>query len=296
MMTSQNFHAHLPVVELVRYIGAQDELNGSSQKLWIDGQVTKITLRWDLIEKEKGNYNWNAEYNDAAIFLADNKKLIIGTRASPVWSRKHPDFTCSQPKPEFYKSYANFLVAAIDRYKPWSVELWNEPEVRIGTFENSWFFMGCWDSGKEYSAMTKIVYPIIKEKHPKVLVMVGALIMEDRQWLKDFFKTKPKGDIVSYHAYDYWKGETGNVKRHANWLSDHTDKPLFLSETSLLDASSKCSNEFQLAKAKFLDDLNKTFQGLGIVGFTWYTIGNNNWKCSDLYPGPAYERYKNLFP
>jgi len=289
------YKAHIPILGVSRYIGAQDEFSSSkSYTWWIEGQVTKLTLRWDLIEKEKGRYDWNGEGEDSRIFLADESKLILGTRASPIWVRKHPDFTCSQPTPEFYKDYANFIISAIDRYHPWAIELWNEPEVQKGVFEDNWFYMGCWDSGREYAEMTKVVYPIIKEKHPETLVMIGALLMEDYEWIEEMFAENPSGDTVSYHAYDYYFGETGNAKKNALWLYEHTDKPLFLSETALLDMSLECSADFQVAKREYLDSLYKSIQDIGIIGFTWYTIGGNLWRCSDLYPGAAYDLYKEL--
>jgi hypothetical protein len=109
---------------------------------------------------------------------------------------------------------------------------------------------------------------------------------------------KPAGDWISYHAYPY-NGVVKNYDipgRRAKWIHSRTDKGVFLSEVSLLDYTGKCTLPYQRAKADYLEMLNESLVSWGIEGFTWYTIGGNNWRCSDLHPGPAYEKYKSLYP
>lgn len=286
----------LPVVGVTRYVGAQDEGNGVWEGRYLSGQITKVTLRWDLIEKNRGSYNWNAEGDDAALKVVGGKyRLLIGTRGSPKWARKYAEYPCSQPKPEFYDEYANFVKAAAERYKAWGVELWNEPDVKRGEFGKDWVLMGCWDTGKQYSEMTQVVYPRIKRAD--LVVMVGAMMLEETSWAANMLAWEPAGDWISYHSYAY----NGVVKEYekprekADWIHARTDKGVFLSEVALLDYTEKCSGAYQNAKADYLDMLNESLVSWGIEGFTWYTIGGNNWKCSDLYPGPAYETYKSLF-
>jgi hypothetical protein len=43
-------YSYLPIVGITRYIGAQDETTGKYQDYYAPGQITKISLRWDLIE------------------------------------------------------------------------------------------------------------------------------------------------------------------------------------------------------------------------------------------------------
>lgn len=290
------YRVYLPMVGATRYIGAQDETTGEYKKYYAKDQITKITLRWDLIEGKQGEYRWNVEGNDAKIkSLSKDYRLLIGTRAAPKWARKYSGYPCSQPKPEYYQDYGKFVKAVIERYHPWGVELWNEPDVERGAFGRDWFLMGCWDTGKQYAEMTRTVYPMVKADN--LTVMVGALMLEDKSWAASFLTNDPAGDWVSFHAYPY-NGVVDNYDipgERAKWLHARTDKGVFLSEISLLDYTGKCSKAFEKAKADYLTMLNDNLVSWGIEGFTWYTIGGNNWRCSDLYPGPAYEAYLGLF-
>lgn len=290
-------YTYLPVVGITRYIGAQDETTGKYQDYYADGQITKISLRWDLIEAKRGEYNWSTEGNDKAIqSMAMDYRLLIGTRGAPRWARLYPNFPCSQPKEEYYRDYAEFIKAIIERYHPWAVELWNEPDVPRGAFGQDWVIMGCWDHGWQYAEMTREVYPIVKRDD--VVIIVGALMLEGDSWAANMLAYKPAGDWISFHAYPY-NGVTENYDipgRRAKWIHSRTDKGVFLSEVSLLDYTGKCTLPYQRAKADYLEELNENLIVWGIEGFTWYTIGGNNWRCSDLYPGPAYEKYKSLYP
>lgn len=293
----KQYYTYLPSLGITRYAGAQDETTGKYQHLYADDQITKISLRWDLIEAKRGTYAWNIEGNDQAIkTLAKDYRLLIGTRASPKWARLYPDYPCSQPVREYYSDYADFIQAVIERYKPWAVELWNEPDVERGAFGVSWSWMGCWDHGWQYSEMTRFVYS--KVKRDDIIIMTGALMLEDDTWAANMLAYEPAGDWISFHAYSYNGVPSGYDLAHdrATWLHRRTDKGVFLSEVSLLDYTGKCTLPFQKAKAEFLEMVNSSLATWGIEGYVWYTIGGNNWRCSDLYPGPAYETYKSLYP
>jgi len=266
--------------------GAQDETK-TLYNLIPSDSFYHINIRWDQVEKDKGTYKWDSATDQAVQGAKDNGlKVIIGTRASPKWARKYPDKVCSQPKGGNYDEYAGFVYEIVKRYHPWGVEVWNEPDAKPDVVPDDLWHFGCFDSGKAYAEVTAYVYPFAKRADPGVKVIGGALAMADDKWL-DQWLTAPYSawhqDIISYHAYSYWKGNNEDIaKAHANKIRKYGDFELIVTETSLLDSTGKCSSEFEDAKAVHAQYVNKNIDNWKLYGAIWYTVGGNNWRCSDL--------------
>lgn len=293
------FRAYVPYTANTRYIGAQDESSGVWREKYAPTQIVKISLRWDLIEPDPGEYKWNAEGKDAALKgLARDYRLLISTRAAPRWARKYVEWRCSQPDPGYYDEYARWMNAVVERYEPWAIEVWNEPDALKEDVAKDFYFYGCWDRGDAYAALTRDVYKLVKADHPEVVVMAGALMLPDGvgSWQRSFLRSAPGGDVISYHAYAAFgvAGSWDIIGEMAEGIWEYTSKPLFVTETALLDYSLKCSNLHREHKKLYLDYINRMMPVWGPFGYIRYTIGGNNWRCSDVWPGEEWELYQSL--
>lgn len=274
--------------------GSQDESRVYAD-YYPNGSTVHLHIRWDKAEGERGKYVVDSALKkEVDRHKAKGDWIIIGTRTSPKWARVYPEKMCSQPKAGFYDEYGGFLQWVIETYKPDAVEVWNEPDAKPADVLNEYWQFGCWDSGGRYAEMLKVVYPMIRGR---VVVIAGALAyLDGGKWANEFLAGDVENfDWLSFHAYPYWgMGQEDLAWEKLEKLWARTQKPMFLSETSLLDSTLKCGSVFQGEKAKYVRHVGENAYGWGLVGWTWYSIGGNNWKCSDLHPGEAYEVWKGL--
>jgi hypothetical protein len=278
--------------------GAQDETKGLYYQEYKPGYIAHLNTRWDTSEPEPGTYLWDKQLDKGVENLKQQKALvIIGTRASPKWARLHPTQTCSQPMPSKYADYGKFILAIINRYKPYGIELWNEPDIKPAYLPKDWWIMGCWDSGRDYADMLRVVYPMVKEKYPNVTVIAGALMLNGHKvftelWLRgkayDF-------DWLSFHAYTYLSDNVdyGFPIEKIEYLQNFdTGKALYMSETAILSWDSICNPTLEAEKVNYINVLKRYAADWGIAAWSWYTVGSNGWKCSDLAPGIPLEAWK----
>ena len=270
------------------FIGAQDETLGGYARRYPIHSTVYIAMRWDVIEAEYGVYDWT--YYDAVIAkMPEHINLIIGLKTSPQWAGKYEN-ACAQPWPVYYDNFGRFVQAVVDRYGPWGVEIWNEPDVPPGAVSIENWLAGCWDDGAEYGSMLHVVYPMLQDTQ----VIAGGLMLAE--WTQDWAGAALAGgdyDYVSYHAYvnqdpDTWSA----VQDKAAVLRRMTDRPLIVTETAVLGPA--CDDAQLQAKAEYFNYLSGNYRNW-VDGFLWYTIGGNGWRCSDLYPGAAYDLYASVF-
>lgn len=292
----RKYRIHLAMTIIQRpLVGAQDETHGAYLSVFPEDSVAHYSIRWDKGEPEPGQYVWESGLGEVISRAYREKvKVIIGTRASPEWARLKPDWTCSQPKTTAYDDYARWVNAIIDKYHPWGIEIWNEPDVGYNDVSQDWWIMGCFLSGSDYAQFVNTVIPIVKAHSPETKILIGALMLDgDDQGRFARSLTYAKGyDYLSYHAYVYaGTGRDDVILEKADLLRSMIvpTPPLFVTETSMLDYGDKCSPAFEQLKDEYAAHARAGLGPWGLSGALWYTIGGNGWKCSDLLPGIGYD-------
>jgi len=280
------FDVFLPNVNNTQMlVGMQDETK-ELYDLFPEDSVYHINIRWDEMQpKEDGAIWYNLKLRTAAQAAHDrNLKLILGTRTSPEWARER-EFACSQPKPEYWSDYADYVNQVISFLHPWGIEIWNEPDATYDGIQYEWWwFFGCWDSPQSYSDFVHYVVPLIRKEHPETKILVGALALDNLNGYTTARLIDGMGDYLSFHSYSYYGANDNDrfLKKIKTLRDMGISSPLFMTETSLLKVNGDCLVPgFEPAKteyAKFvaLSDLEKP-----LAGRLWYTAGGNGWRCSD---------------
>lgn len=272
-------------------MGAQDETK-TLHSMLPKGTYYHVNVRWDQIEPSAGNYKWDAVLDrEIARAKARGLKVIIGTRASPKWARQRTDYVCSQPRPGNYDEYAWFVVQLAKRYQPWGVEIWNEPDVKYEDVSKDWWIMGCWETPQQYADLVRVVVDKMNQSGVDTKVLGGALALEDERGYLFARDLRGIPNFITFHAYAYW-GDDFSVIEEKVWSlrSRGVNDALIISETSYLDTTSQCLDRFEKLKAEYASYVRDGAKGWGLDGVLWYTIGGNNWRCSDL-TGESYNQW-----
>jgi hypothetical protein len=283
--------------------GAQKSLEWLSHWSW-----ARMWVRWDEIQTQPGTYTWDATLDDDLTALrSQGVPTLLTLITTPEWARINPQVRCSPPQPDYLDDYAAFINAVIDRYQPQAVELTNEPEVSHETIGNLDQWMGCWGpEGSYYAEMLRTVYPLIKDRHPGVIVAAGSLMLDEEHvgFWKDVLSAGGGGfyDAVSFHNYIYYPlNEYQTTESKAEYLRSLGESaPLWLTETSLLcyDEFIECGEEFQQAQADYYRYISKHHSSMGVERFFWFTLANNEWRHSDLVENrqlkPAWYEYQKV--
>jgi hypothetical protein len=311
---------------------------------------------WAAVEPQEGLRNWAALADlelEMQSISQNGMQLILIIRDTPEWARQVPDKACGPIKMEKLEAFGNFLYELVQRYSvpPYHVKYWelgNEPDAPYSLL-NSNAPYGCWGEeqdpyygGEYYAEMLKIAYPRIKAADPGAQVLVGGLLL-DCNPLNPPLKPDGSGEIsdctaskylegilrngggsffdgVSFHAYDYYSGQTlysnpgwqSNSKTtgpaliaKANYLRillaayNQTDKFLINTETALIcgrgGSEPHCQTaEFNQTKANFAAVSFAAAQASGLWGNVWYSV--TGWRASGLIdkqsqPYPVYDAY-----
>lgn len=294
----RNERTYLPAVYNQQAIqGAQDETKGAYADYYNPDYIAHLPVRWDTTEPEPGVYTWDKQLDKGiSEYHKGGALVVLGTRASPKWARLHPGNTCSQPMPSKYSDYGRFILALIERYQPYGVELWNEPDIKPADLPADWSIMGCWDSGRDYADMLRVVYPMVKAKYPDVTVIAGALMLDKHKEFTELWLAGKARDFdwLSFHAYEYLSNSVdyGFPIAKIEYLQSLDAGQLYMSETAILAYDSTCNPTLAQTKAEYVNVLQKYAAVWGLSAWSWYTIGGNNWMCSDLAPGLPLEAWQ----
>ncbi|MDA8188572.1 MAG: cellulase family glycosylhydrolase [Dehalococcoidales bacterium] len=157
----------------LRY-GMQAHMFGNDQPRTLDMLTgagfnwLKQQVRWDTIEKSKGQYDWGSADGLVANAQAKGVSLMFSVVAAPGWATGNNPI--SGP-PNNYDDLASFMGAMAARYagKVQAYEVWNE--------ENLWYEWG--GQGKmnaaNYVDMLRRARNAIKAADPNAIVISGAL-------------------------------------------------------------------------------------------------------------------------
>jgi hypothetical protein len=202
---------------------------------------------------------------------------------------------------------------------------------------------GCWGDqndayygGGYYAEMLKAAYPQIKAADPQAQVLIGGLLLDcdprpgagcatvgnsnlPPKFLEGILRNNggPYFDGVSFHAYDFYQGQSGQYG-NSNWQSAwNTTGPVFITKAQYLQsllsqygASGKflintesallcdsCSNDptFETTKAFYVAQAYAAAIAEGLRANIWYSVmgwRNSNLLNSDLSPRPAYTAFQ----
>lgn len=176
--------------------------------------------------------------------------------------------------PEGIQAYANYIDAFLTEHpRIRTVELFNEYN---GTNDSA-----CGASAECYLDVAKVVYPLVKARHPDVTVVAGGLARVSLDWWRAFFEAggAAYGDAFSYHPYDLTSGRlievadeiTALIEKHNRGVG----KPLYLSEIGWSISTENSGNPAKVTtQARQADRLvysyvapRKTTQ---VAGVNWY--------------------------
>ena len=304
--------------------------------------VRRNALNWASVEPTEGARNWSAiagidqELKNAAANGLEPILIILG---APDWAKRDASSNCGPVKQSKFAAFATFAHDVAERYKnaPYNlkyIELFNEPDATLNTTET---VFGCWGDpddpyygGGYYADMLKVAYPKIKEGNPNAKVLNGGLLLDNdgsgcstgnpnacpgrffegilRNGGGDFL------DIVSYHAYDFYKGNgtyisnqfpgsnatTGPVviaktRFLKKVMSQYgvTGKLLFNTETGLIVfQGTKKTADMEETKARYVPEVYIAGLAEGVSVQSWFSL--QGWFLSDLID-PTYPQAFNAY-
>lgn len=133
---------------------------------WIKQQV-----RWETLEPEKGNINW--DMLDLVMGSAErfNVHMMLSIVTAPEWAREAGVDTSQVGPPADPQDYVDFVQAIIKRYpnQVHAIEVWNEQNI-----DREWTSAKGLDAS-QYVELLRAAYQGIKEVDPGIIVISGAL-------------------------------------------------------------------------------------------------------------------------
>ena len=163
---------------------------------------------WAYYEPRRGHFSWG--HPDLVIDHANRQGLTVIARLGfvPEWARPEESHHLYLPE-ESYEAFGLYAAEFARRYqgKVSHLIIWNEPNLSL-----EWGFRPVDPAG--YVEMLKVVYPMVKEAAPEMLVLAGALAptldppgsewsMNDLDYLQAMYDAGAAGyfDILAIHAY-----------------------------------------------------------------------------------------------
>ncbi len=137
--------------------------------------------RWDVIEKERGKYDWKTVDDYFAKVKKggyDEKRILLNTFHTPRWNSPHPERIAvfyqrySFYAPKDISAWGDYLKAFAKRYpkiRLW--ELWNEPHLPGGSV----FWRE--SSPEQFVELMKTGYEALKSVNPENVVIQGGIGM-----------------------------------------------------------------------------------------------------------------------
>jgi hypothetical protein len=304
---------------------AQIKASGAS---WL----RRNALLWSEVEPQEGARNWAAAAAlEGELRLAASRGLnpILIIRSTPAWAQARSGVACGAILPDKLPAFGAFMRDLVARYSkaPFKVrfyELWNEPDVDPALVPPDNIF-GCWgDAGDEfygggtYAAALKAAYPQVKAANRRAQLFLGGLLLDcnpdqppagkDCRAARFFEGVLKAGgadafDAVSFHAYDFYAGATGQYS-NPNWAATASstgpviaaktrflrtllaqygapNKPLINTESGVLCWDCRASSaEFEATKAYYVPQAFAMARAERLIGNVWYSW--EGWNQSQL--------------
>jgi hypothetical protein len=299
--TLAEYYTYLPIIRYQKrpnIIGVQIEgrVKNNYQLLAPKSAVVE-QIRWYECEDNQGFISF-PDYLYEDYEYIKGRKLLINVKNAPEYMRVIPDKICSYIYPEYYEEYAYFLLEIIDTFHPFGIEIWNEPDTPPEILPPGHdYYYGGWNNqdepykaGKRYGEFLDTVYQTVKDAHPEVLLFAGALSMHGlTDKFLDGFTARGEYDVISYHAYPYYKDTNGvynKIAEHAQAIRKYDPAAeLAVTETSLLYwGDSTPPADFEAKQADYFSD-SIDFCRLQEINYLWWYDINNTWRHCGLTEG-----------
>jgi len=293
VQTVSDNRVYLPVIQYdpPYLFGVENEdAPGDTAEQYYRGDFAKISIHWALVEPLPGYYDWS--YADDKVF---GSPVMLSLKGAPAWANGSQP-VCSPPLPEYLPLMITFLDKAIERYQPFAVEFWNEPE---GTAFAP-LYLGCFGddyaAGVQYAELFNQVYAALKPLHPHTIFIAGALLDARLPFAEGMLNTIAHADAVSFHVYE-WCNADRLLDTQIERLRSLTDLPLVLSETSLiyLNDSLVCDQ----AQVEYLRQVRADER---LLLASWYSLVRDchrDWRhstmvlvCDDVIVKPVWLEYE----
>lgn len=278
---------YLPIVIKSDRLDLGVQIEGSTPTADLVPFTAPVHLKayWDECEQTPGEYTWPAKLcGQVEVFRNNGNRIIIGTRTTPPFYWSDPAHQ-SPPRIEYYSAYADFLVALVDRFNPWGIEIYNEPSAEwVPETER---LIGCWGpvGGAEYGTLVAYVSQRLKAERPAVKILAGALNGEALLFAQDFLNSAGHlYDYVSFHWYYHSSAQYANLFNTATDLTWITSKPLVCTETSYLydERTPEQDTNQAIYLRSIIETGNQSFWLDRMPMILWYTHSGNGWRHSDL--------------
>ena len=260
----------------------------------LDAEIVRMDVfAWDMIERQKGAFDFSA--SDATIAIArKNKVKVLGIlQYSPSWASgtNYPlpakfSSNCGLPDPtkESYdkyrayppvvpSDYASYVYMTVKRYpdvKYW--QIWNEPN-------NPVFWRGV-PRADQYVSLLKEAYGAVKRANPNALVVFGGLSMNDQEYMEKVYALGGKNyfDIMAVHLYnpsqapsEYLTFEVTKLKQFMENRGDGK-KEIWITEIGWPTSSRGVSEKKQ---AEYIKQTYEIAASLDFVGAVfWHTLAD----------------------
>jgi hypothetical protein len=155
----------------------------------------KIQVRWEDIEPEQGEYDWNAlryVFRSAREF---NVKVMVSVVTAPEWTREEGVDTTKHGPPADPQDYVSFVSEMLNRFSGdiHAIEVWNEQNL-----DREWMSNGGL-SANNYVDLLRQTYQAVKAIDPNVIVISGAL-SPGGGW------TETDGTVSAIDDFSYFDG------------------------------------------------------------------------------------------
>ena len=254
------------------------------------GALVFIPVWWYEHEEIPGTFDFSAL--DKIMQVYSDYDVIFGVRNAPDWAREFPECENSPVRLDRFEHYLRFCLKLIQRYSPWGIEHWNEPDgPRLSTDLAHWLggFGGNYAGGQKYGAFCNVVGKRLKVQKTKVIVGAQGW-MDQTEFLAGFASVFNKDycDWLSYHGYaDYQGSGKGWVFRIFNMsrlLSYYfAGIPQICTETSLLHVENNCElAAFEEEQAEYLKILDRSpARPEDLRAVLWFGM-RTGWRSADL--------------
>lgn len=226
---------------------------GQMRELGVD--LTRIELRWSLIEAKRGVYDWSEQDRVVNLLANNGIEPMLMTYCPPTWALLgRPEdvelfrarsmenlYTVVWPRPEFRDDLRRFMEAAARRYrgKTRLFEFWCEPDGMAGPIvlhDKSGRAVDVRFGGDplEYTEWLRPFYEGVKAGNPDAIVAAGSLCVPRTHFIEAMYAAGASAyfDAVSLHPYAEdgvgfaWIEAVRNVmRRYGDWR-----KPIWLTE------------------------------------------------------------------
>lgn len=214
-----------------------------------------------------------------------NYQMVLGYRFAPQeWLACSKE--CCPPAREHFQDYADMIIEQTrehlaDGYNIIAIAVDNEPHGDPEDFTDlEAHYTNCYGNGyvggAYYGDLTEVVYDALKETGWPIILLAGELATTEGSEWRYGMKDHGKFDAVSYHFYPRdWIGNYSDTLTWGEQLADFYEKPVWLTETSVLGSGSE---EHQQHKGEYMEYLLNNFAH----PMFWFTMADNGWYNTDL--------------